>query len=140
MSRIVAFDHTPACDAGELPNVGRSADELVTWLHDHRALATGQPEDITLDGRPAQMIDVSLVPEWTQGCPDSPSPAAVLFGEIDKPGDGRLWAQLQGMKGRYILFDLGERDTVVIVIASSEDRFDQFVDEAMPIVESFTFE
>ncbi len=139
MSRMGAFDHTPTCDAGALESVGRSPDALVAWLEDHPALVPATAQDITIDGRAAQMIDVSLVPGWTAGCPGDPTPRAILFGLDGEGADGRQWGPLEGMKQRYVLFDL-DGDTILIAIGSSADRFDEFVADAMTIVESMTFE
>jgi hypothetical protein len=139
MSRMGAFDHTPTCDAGALERVGRSPDALVAWLEDHPALVPATAQDITIDGRAAQMIDVSLVPGWTGGCPGDSTPRAILFGLDGEGADGRQWGPMEGMKQRYVLFDL-DGDTILIAIGSSADRFDEFIAEAMPILESFTFE
>jgi len=137
-SRMVAFDHTPTCDRGALESIGRSPDALMALLEDHPALVPATAQDITIDGRAAQMIDVSLVPDWTAGCPGEPTPRAILFS-LDGSTDSLLWGAMEGMKQRYVLLDL-DGDTVLITIGSSADRFDDFIAEAMPIVESFTFE
>ena len=124
----------PCSDQVE-PSVGRTADELASWLTTVPGLVTTEPTPITIGGRSGQMLDISLDPAWTGTCegdPDTNPIVTYLNPGLAVRGDERT---------RLILLDLGDGD-VVAIGTWTRDRvaFDAFMPGAMPVIESFTFE
>jgi len=149
ISLIVGPEVVPECTAQEasLPD-GRSADALVAWLTQHPGLVTTAPQRIDLNEVPATLIDIEAVAAWTGYCneddQEESGPSVPLFrGSLGIPLGGRL---------RLILSDFGLgndspnasdpslSDALVIIIDPGDTQdLDAFLDEAMPIVETFTF-
>ena len=126
----------PCSDQVE-PGVGRTVDDLASWLGTVPGLATTEPTPITIDGRSGQMLDISLDPSWTGICDESDPDKTPIVAYLN-PG-------LAGMRGderaRLILLDLGDGDVVAIgVWTRDQATFDAFIPEAMPVIESFQFE
>ena len=114
------------------PGVGRTVDDLIAWLRGVPGLQATDPVAITIDGHPGQWVDLTVEPGWTSTC-------EVL--EFIKSSDGGPVAIAGEERERLILLDLGQDDVLGIRIFSWDpDRFDAFLGEAMPIIESFRFE
>jgi hypothetical protein len=125
------------------PGTGGSVDELIAHVTQHPGLTAGTPQPITIDGHAGQMVDVSIAPSWTGGCPGDPERVLLLFTERgrDMTGSGNdQWAVWKTDKTRIVLLDLGDGDVVLIdLVARDPANFDALMDEAMPIVESLMF-
>ena len=109
------------------------------WVRSRPSLVTTTPTPITIGGYSGLYTDVKVAPSWTATCPDTSQPTAVFLSQSGAP-DG--WDM--GLGGteqmRLILLDLGGGSTVAIVLDSSDPaRFQALIDQAMPIVSSFTF-
>ena len=132
-----ALTQDPPCSDQVEPGVGRTVDDLVSWLGTVPGLATTEPTPITIDGRSGQMLDLSLDPSWTGICNESDpdkTPIVVYLnpGAVGMRGDERA---------RLILLDLGDGDVVAIAVGTRDQAsFDAFIPEAMPVIESFQFE
>ena len=114
------------------PGVGRTVDDLIAWLHRVPGLRATDPMSTTVDGHPGKWVDLTLEPGWTSTC-------EVL--EFIKASDGGPVAIAGVERERLILLDLGQGDVAGIRIFSHDPaRFDAFVAEAMPIIDSFRFE
>jgi hypothetical protein len=131
------------CEPQVKPDTGRSVDELIAHVTQHPGLVASSPQPITIDGHAGQMVDVSIAPSWTGGCPEVPDRILLLFTETgrDMTGSGLeqpgLW---KTDKMRLVLLDLGDGDVMLIdLLARDPANFDALVTEAMPIVESLTF-
>ena len=125
------------------PDTGGSVDELIAHVTQHPGLTAGVPQPITIDGHAGQMVDVSIAPSWTGGCPGDPERVLLLFTERGRDmttSGNEQWAVWKTDKTRIILLDLGDGDVVLIdLVARDPANFDALIDEAMPIVESLTF-
>ena len=123
----------PCSDQVE-PGVGRTVDDLIAWLQTVPGLNTTGPTQISIDGNPGQMLDLSRDPAWTATCEGSSSERLVTFLN---PGI----AVGEDQRVRLILLELGNSDVVAIgVWTRDQATFDAFIPEAMPVIESFRFE
>jgi hypothetical protein len=122
------------CSDTVAPGVSRTVDALTTWLRTVPGLVTTTPKAITIDGHPGKWLDVRLDPAWTRNCaPDETRPVVAYFNPGIAVGNVE--------RERLILLDLGGGDVIAIVVwTANQATFDTFIAEAMPIVQSFTFE
>ena len=121
----------PCSDTGQL-GVTRTVDALVTWLGSVPGLLTTSPTAITIDGHPGQWLDIRIDPAWTKKCADGTGPIVTYL----MPGTADMGTDRE----RLILVDLGDGDVLQIVVwTKDEASFDAFVQESMPIIQSFTF-
>ena len=121
------------CSDTDAPGVGRTVNNLATWLRTVPGLVTTAPTAITVDGNPAKWLDVRIDPTWKKTCPGETAPMVTYLN----PGTAVSGAERE----RLILIDLGGGDVIATVVwARDQATFDAFITEAMPIVQSFTFE
>ena len=121
----------PCSDTGQL-GVTRTVDALVTWLGMVPGLIATNPNAMTIDGHPAQWLDVRMDPAWTKKCTDGTGPIVTYM----MPGTAVMGTERE----RLILVDLGDGDVLQILVwAKDQAIFDDFVPRAIPIVQSFKF-
>jgi hypothetical protein len=143
--RPAALSADEPCGEQLAPEVGRTSDALVEWFANHPALEAGEPQAITIDGHDGRMIDISIAASHAQTC-GFPRPVVGLLSEgVGAAGSVGDQPYVVGIlapaRQRLIFLDLGDDRVVAILIrAVDPDRFDDFLAEAMPIVESFHFE
>jgi hypothetical protein len=116
--------------------VGRSSDAMTSWLSTHRALEATTPREVTLGGATGSWVDVQLAGDWDYTCAGG---GLTLFtGEPDN--DLGWWSIGPMEKIRFYVLDLPAGDTVTIVISTDAMYFDDVIDQAAPVVESFEFD
>ena len=140
-------DH--GCNVAPAPGVGHTPEALATWLHGLPGLVTSPVQDITIDGHAGRWVDVSVAPSWTQTCGGSAPTLPLITEAIGSAGSVGDGGELIGISGqahlRLIFIDIGKSDrgtsmtAMILVTAPDKATFDSFVNEAMPIVESFHF-
>ena len=143
--RPAAKSTDPPCSAVLASEVGRTPDAFADWFAGHPYLEVGDPQDITIDGHDGRMIDVSIAASHSETC-GFPRPVVDLLGE-DVGAAGPVGNEpysagiLAPARMRLIFLDLGNDRLVAILIRAVDPaHFEDFVAEAMPIVESFDFE
>jgi hypothetical protein len=120
------------CSDTVQPGVGRTVDDLVTWLRTVPGLIATAPTAITIHGHPGQWLDLRRNPEWTKTCEGSTEPLVTFLNPGIAVGDDQ--------RVRLILLDLGDGDVVATgVWTRDQATLEAFLPEAMPIVESLTF-
>lgn len=135
------------CSLDPEPGLGRAVGDLVTWLTEHPGLITSTPTPVALGGLEGQVLEIKKHPDWkdTRGegtvGPEHPCPGRVgLFthkGTIDDPG---YWDIDESMRMRLLFLDAGDHHVVTVHIETSDRAvFEDFVEAATPIVESFDF-
>jgi hypothetical protein len=135
MRQPTAMTQDRPCTDEVEPGVGRTVEDLVAWLPTVPGLITTEPAPITIGGHAGQSMDVRLDPAWTATCEGDRDKSPVVT--YLNPGI----AVRGGQTERLILLDLGDGDVVAIgVWARDQTAFDDFVPEAMPVIESFQFE
>ena len=132
LSSVVATK--PNCTNQPKPGVGTSSDAMTSWLSTHPALDATTPQEITLPGASGSWVDVQVADDWDRPCRNG-------IGLVTGHPDGKQnWGIYGGQKERYYVLDLASGDTVTIVVAAPSPRdFQDAVDEAAPVVESFDF-
>jgi hypothetical protein len=140
-ARPAAVLQGPDCPSGLEPGVGRSPDQLVNWIRSVPGVHATKPADITVDGHPGRWIDVRLATNWTKTCPWTGDPPAVdLMTEAVADSNWGKFGVVGEQQLRMIFVDLGQGDTVLILIASEDPaRFADLVRMSLPIIASFHF-
>jgi hypothetical protein len=120
-----------------VPGVGFGTQDLVDWLSQHPGLVASEPEEWSVGGRPATSLVIEGAEDWTGTCDEAnPFVAVPIFYHPD----GYHWALGVGTRYHVTLIDLGDGDTVAVVVdTADEENFEAFVEEARPIIESFEF-
>jgi len=126
------------CSARPEQGVGRSSDAMTSWLSTHPALDATTPREVTLGGATGSWVDVQLADDWDYTCPGGPTGGLRLV--TGYPDRGGMWSIGRNGKIRFYVLDLPAGDTVTIVINANNARyFDDVIDLAAPVVESFKF-
>jgi hypothetical protein len=116
--------------------VGRSSDAITSWLSTHRALDATTPREVTLGRATGSWVDVQLADDWDYTC--AGGGLTLVTGEPDN--DLGRWSIGPMEKIRFYVLDLPAGDTVTIVISTDAMYFDDVIDHAAPVVESFEFD
>jgi hypothetical protein len=112
----------------------------VAWVRSRPDLDSTQPRTVTIDGHTGKMVDVSLAATGAGSCPDMSDPIDVYLTYASGGSDAWTWGTQGAERQRLIFLDLGAGDVVLIGIDSTDPaRYDQLVNDAMPIVQSLTF-
>ena len=127
-----AFSQASPCSRAVDPTVGRTAGDLVAWLHELPGLLVTDAGSITIDGRPGTVIDIRIDPTWTTGCDGSTPEILYMTPEVGIFG---LEARI-----RLIFVDLGDGDVLGIGMFAPAAKFDTFVAVATPVAETFDIE
>lgn len=159
---VALTQQEPDCLLREDPAGGTTVESLAAWLATHSGLVAGEPEAVEIDGHPGLVIDIDMDADASNVCPAAYGgfPAVPLFGSGAGIGDdGRLadwdsggwesdyWdfaaggvcADCLSDPQRIILLDLDGDPLVILVDTTEPEDFDDFIEDAMPIVESFEF-
>lgn len=144
ITRPAAALQDATCDPAVKSGVGRSVDELIDYVTHHRDITAGKPQPIRIDGHAGKYVDVQIAPSADARCPDVDGDLVFLFTESgpDMTDSGLeqygLW---KTTKARLILLDLGGGDVLLVSLhAFDPASFEALLPEAMPIVNSITFE
>jgi hypothetical protein len=140
-ANLAVFTHPTAmtqdrpCSDQVEPGVGRTADELATWIGTVPGLVTTEPTPITIGGHSGRALDIWLNGSWTGICnPNDPDKTPIVT--YLNPGLGVRGDEMT----RLVLLDLGEGDAIAIgTWARDQAAFDAFIPGAMQVVESFRF-
>jgi hypothetical protein len=127
------------CSDRPKQGVGRSSDAMTSWLSTHRALDATTPREVTLGGATGSWVDVQLADDWEYTCPGgSQGGLRLLTGEPDNSFG--MWSIVPNEKIRFYVLDVPASDTVTIVISTNVSDFNDAIDLAAPVVESFEFD
>jgi hypothetical protein len=124
------------CSARPEQGVGRSSDAMTSWLSTHPALDATTPREVTLGRATGSWVDVQLADDWENTCG-----GAGLTLVTGYPDHGGRWSIRYTDKIRLYVLDLPAGNTVTIMIhATDAVHFDDVIDLAAPVVESFEFD
>jgi hypothetical protein len=131
-----AIANQERCTSDPEPGVGRTVEDLVTWLTQHPGLITSTPSPVSLGGLEGQVLDVRKDPEWSGPCAGKVS----LFTHVGTINDPGWWDVNDAARLRLYFLDAGgSRVVTVHVETSDEASFEGFVEGATPILQSFEF-
>lgn len=160
LANVVPESQDAAC-ALIRPAVGSTPAAVAAWLADLPGLVVTSPTAVKVGGLSGVMVDLSVVPGWTNTCPDEQSGGpgrplgtrdyASFVNTFSDPthqslgtgcclGSTPLLIVAADRRVRYLLLDRGDGSNLVIDIEAQDnsDR-DRAVADAMRIVDSFEF-
>ena len=112
---------------------------MTSWLSTHPALDATTPREVTLGGATGSWVDVQLADDWDYTCPGGPMGGLRLVTGRARQASG-MARSCRNEKIRFYVLDLPAGDTVTIVISATDAMyFDDVIDLASPVVESFKF-
>lgn len=124
------------CSRQRAPGLGRSVGDLVTWLTEHPGLITSRPKPVALGGLEGRVLEVRKDPEWSGPCPGRVS----LFTHVGTINDPGWWDVSDSARLRLYFLDAGDGHTVTVHVETSDTAtFEDFLEVAMHVVESFDF-
>jgi hypothetical protein len=143
---VAPHSQAPDCPDAVEPGVGSSPADLATWLQGVPGLVTTTPTPVTIGGHNGLLLDVSVAPAWRVPCGTTfaGAPARVVYtftDPVDSPVKVFIRDSLEGnAHARYILLEFGLAHTLLIEISAPEEAsWNDLVQAAMPIVQSFEF-
>ena len=140
-ARPGAWGRTATCaDDPAAKDVARTPEALMQWITTRPGIAASEPQPMTIDGHPALWTDVATAADSSITCGGDADSIVPLLAEATGGDKGWDWAVAPTERQRLILVDLGEGDTVLIGIDTTQaERWEELRDQAMPIIESFRF-
>jgi hypothetical protein len=136
LSNVVAN----ASDCSDRPEqgVGTSSDAITTWLSANPALDATTPRPVTLGAATGSYVDLQLAAAAIRkNCPNG-------FGLVTaQPDHPQGWSINAADRIRLYVLDLPSGGTITIVIDTFTSRasdFQDVIDQATPLVESFDFQ
>lgn len=103
--------------------IAMNASQFVEFVGTRQGFTTSEPIPVALSGLSGRQIDVEIEPGSTGCVPGAP------IGEEPTPTE----------RVRFVILDRPSGDSLMIRLRAATD-FDAFVEEAMPVVESFRFD
>ena len=113
--------------------VDTSVDGYVAWLQQHPRVNTTEPQEISVGGRPAIQVDVTLKPGQNYAQGSSPSRLGLMYFGANEAAVGPS----NGETHRLVLLEVGDK-TLVIDLWSQD--IEALAAAAQPLLESFVFE
>ena len=101
------------CDEAEEPGVGRSVDDLVTWLERAPGLALSEPKPVTVGGLDGIQLDLRLDPAWEKTCVFSEGLPTVPLVIRRADVGGYHWAIHPDMSMRWYILESGDGAMIV---------------------------
>jgi hypothetical protein len=96
--------------------------------------------DIEIDGHVGKVVDLQLSPRYTRSCLGAAAPIEDVLMSTFPRDFGFYTLSLEGTERvRLVLLDLGGGDVVGIAIEASPANWQAMLNDATPIVQSFTF-
>jgi hypothetical protein len=157
LANVVPESQDGAC-ALIRPAVGSTPAAVAAWLADLPGLVVTSPTAIKVGGLSGVMVDLSVVPGWTNTCPNEQSggpgrprddaPFVYTFSDPAHRSLGTgcclrstpLLIVAADRRVRYLLLDRGDGSTLVIDIEARDNATrDAAVSDAMRIVDTFAF-
>lgn len=133
---------TADCGRSIDTKVAGTVDALLTWLANEPALSATAPVAITIDGHTGKYIDVRLASTWKTTCAGGTGkPERVMLAYPTESADDAWTAGIFGQeRSRVILIDLDGQTIGILIDSADPARFNDLVNQAMPIVQSFKFQ
>jgi hypothetical protein len=140
---VHAESQASPCSHVNAPGVAATPAAVIAWLRTIKQLTVGPSQPLTIDGHAAISVDLGLPSGPAQPCGSDQVLEYIVSqgwptgGPTNGPNADGI---LKGARQRLVLVEPSAGNLLAIVI-SPEDAsgFDAFLQEAMPIVESFHF-
>lgn len=131
-----ALSQAANCPYAPEPGVGTGAQALVTWIRSLKGLSVTQPVPVTVGGRPATSLDISIAPNWTQSCPFANGVPAVQL--LIDPTQQLHWVVAGSETLRLYIVDVPGGSLIVNLDSFDGVGFPSLLTNASPIVKSLT--
>ena len=130
-----------ACSEEPEPGIGTAAADIVGDIASNPAVAASPVEPIAIGGLDGLAVNLELAADHAATCPFSDGVPTVALIVDDVPGAGPFWGLATAERLRLVVLDRPAGGNVVLAIDSVNGRtFDELVAEAMPVLESMTFD
>jgi hypothetical protein len=117
------------------PDVGTSSEAMTTWMATNPAFEATSPQRVNIGGTTGHRVDLQQTEGWDRTCQFSEVP--LVTGQ---PEGEESWGLNPGQRMRVFVLDQPDGGTVTIIVELDfQQDFGAFIDEALPIVESFEF-
>jgi hypothetical protein len=134
----VAASQAQDCPTTPEPGVGTTAAELVAWFGERPGLVVSDPVAVTTGGMRGFVVDISILEGWLASCPYAEGVPTVPLLVGQEPGF--RWTVAGSERLRMYVLDVPGGGTVIIDLDDfAGDLFEDFVEEASPIVASMQF-
>jgi hypothetical protein len=132
----VVFDPATKGEALQTTPPATAPDDMLAWLREHPGLeVTGGPEPVSLGGLSGQQLEA--VTKAGNDWPDCP-PGKSCLALAPLPLGGAFGTYEGDLVRAYVLD--GSESQVVVLVTATEAEFEQFLEKAEPILETFEFE
>jgi hypothetical protein len=143
ISNAMAESQATPCSQTVDASVRPGAAAYLAWLRTVPSLQVGAATPLTIDGHSATSVDLS-VPAAPTGLCDGTDPfVEYLMSTGWLAATGTIGPQYHaigvGNRDRLILLDVPSGLVAIVISTNDASRFDAFVQQAMPIVQSFQF-
>jgi hypothetical protein len=122
------------------PSVGRSIEDLMSFVTGQPGIDASEVSDATVDGYDGKMVDLQLVQSFSGGCAGSTPGENFFVSSLGRDFADYSVGLYGNQKTRLILFSPGGGDVVGIAIEASAPDWEAALNAALPIVHSFTLE
>lgn len=125
------------CTSDREPGLGHSMADFVAHLTANPDLVATPPKPVSIGGLTGRVFDLTAGPGWMHACPRTGTGQYLTDYGV---GIGFTWGIGAGERQRVYVLDRGAGSTIVISVDSvSGTTFDALIQQATPIVNSFTF-
>jgi hypothetical protein len=144
VTNAMAESQATPCSNTPASGVGNTPGSVVRFIGGLSSLQVTTPTAITIDGKAGLTMDIVVSKQPTKLCGGTDAVVEFVLGEPWIPPTENPDVSTDGMrvgeKQRLILIDAGGGVTTAVIIhVADASRFDTFVSEAMPIVQSMHF-
>jgi len=141
---VAPHSQAPDCPDAKEPGVPTTVAAMAQWLTRVPGLVATTPTPINIGGYDGLMLDVSVAPTWRLTCQFTSGAERIVFTFTDRvPVADSPFVRdtlLGDAHSRYILLDLGGGHNLLIEVgAPDKASWEDLVQAAMPIVNSFQF-
>src|SRR5262249_24852037 len=129
-----------ACNHVNVPGAGRTIDEILGQLRSEPDLAIGAATAITIDGHHGKAFDLALAVGAHSPCATEDKIVTPLFqatNDLARGYPGLGYSRMAAL--RIILLDIGASPLWIVMETPGQAQLGGFVDQAMPVIQSFRF-
>ncbi len=126
---------SPDCSGRPNRDVGTTSEAMTTWMSTNPAFEATSPQRVNVGGATGYRVDLQQVGGRDQTCEFAEVPLVT-----GKPDGMPSWTVPVGERMRVFVLDTSDGGTVTIVVqADGPGDSASFMDEALPVVDSFEF-
>lgn len=131
----------------DVADVEMTTEALAEWLSTHPDLDAGEPEETTLGGLEGHVLDAALTLEQDDEGPETcrPYPCSTLFWAEEPTDEEIIGTEAVALFGeeqdRIWILEVSDEDLITVMAFTNDPAdFEDFVEEAQPLLDSLVFE